>query len=66
MALWNTKYLVGLVSNHMENTVLLLIYLLIYFKTFYRIKISDILSKLLFSLVVTNDNWVKELPENAR
>lgn len=49
----------------MENTVLLLIYLLIYFKTFYRIKISDILSKLLFSLVVTNDNWVKELPENA-
>ena len=65
MALWNTKYLVGLVSNHMENTVLLLIYLLIYFKTFYRIKISNILSKLLFSLVVTNDNWVKELPENA-
>lgn len=65
MALWNTKYLVDLGSNHMENTVLLLIYLLIYFKTFYRIKISDILSKLLFSLVVTNDNWVKELPENA-
>lgn len=65
MALWNTKYLVGLGSNHMENTVLLLIYLLIFFKTFYRIKISDILSKLLFSLVVTNDNWVKELPENA-
>ena len=56
MALGNTKYLVGLGSNHMENTVLLLIYLLIYFKTFYRIKISDILSKLFFSLDVSNDN----------
>lgn len=64
MALGNTKYLVGLGSNHMENTVLLLIYLLIYFKTFYRIKISDILSKLFFSLDVSNDNWVKQLPEN--
>lgn len=64
MALGNTKYLVGLGSNLMENTVLLLIYLLIYFKTFYRIKISDILSKLFFSLAVSNDNWVKQLPEN--
>lgn len=39
--------------------------LLIYFKIFYRITISGIISKLFFSLVVTNDNWVKELPENT-
>lgn len=39
--------------------------LLIYFKIFYKITISGIISKLFFSLVVTNDNWVKELPENT-